>query len=118
MSPAVEQSSKGVNVRYIEVDSALYSESVVFRVCHLFTDRGSLSLERADGSRLRVRMEPRPGVDPEQAIREFNNELINERVRADVAAETRQIRELIVAQAFAEADTSRASQSELNPLGR
>lgn len=111
MSNAVEKSvqttGQDVDVRYVEIDSALYTESVVFRVCHLFTDRCSISLERVDASRLKLRFESRDGVSLDQAIRQFNNELINQRVRADVEAETRKIRELIVAQAFAEADTSR-----------
>ncbi len=96
-----------IDARYVELDSTLYTESVVFRVCHLFTDRCSISLERLDGPRLRLRFQSRDGADPDQAIRQFNNELINQRVRADIAAETQKIRELIVAQAFAEADVGR-----------
>jgi hypothetical protein len=37
-------------------------------------------------------------------VGEFSNELINQQVRRDVANETKAVRELIVAQAFAEAD--------------
>jgi His-Xaa-Ser system protein HxsD len=37
-------------------------------------------------------------------VGEFLNELIDQRVRADIDRETRRIREMIVAQAFAEAD--------------
>jgi His-Xaa-Ser system protein HxsD len=37
---------------------------------------------------------------------EFGNELISQRIRLDLAEETRPVRELIVAQAFAEADLS------------
>jgi His-Xaa-Ser system protein HxsD len=43
---------------------------------------------------------------------EFSNELVNQRVRLDIANETRLIRELIVAQAFAEADLLDRSDSE------
>jgi His-Xaa-Ser system protein HxsD len=43
---------------------------------------------------------------------EFSNELINQKVRLDIAAETRPIRELIVAQAFAEADLLDRTDSE------
>jgi His-Xaa-Ser system protein HxsD len=43
---------------------------------------------------------------------EFSNELVNQRVRLDIANETRSIRELIVAQAFAEADLLDRSDSE------
>ena len=43
---------------------------------------------------------------------EFSNELVNQKVRLDVAAETKAIRELIVAQAFAEADLLGGGDSE------
>lgn len=43
---------------------------------------------------------------------EFSNSLIDERVRRDIAIETMSIRELIVAQAFAEADLLDRSLSE------
>jgi len=43
---------------------------------------------------------------------EFSVALIDERVRRDIAAETMSIRELIVAQAFAEADIIDRSGSE------
>lgn len=103
------QSVPGAKSRHVEIDGALYGESVVFRVCHLFTDRCTVSLERLDSSRLRVMFEAPDNALLDQTIRQFTNELINQRVRADVEAETRKIRELIVAQAFAEADAPRTA---------
>ena len=44
------------------------------------------------------------GEDLQRIIGEFGNELINQRIRAGLSRETKTIRELIVAQAFAEAD--------------
>jgi His-Xaa-Ser system protein HxsD len=53
-----------------------------------------------------------PDCDLHSLAGEFSNELINQRVRLQIASETRAIRELIVAQAFAEADLLDRSLSE------
>ena len=51
-------------------------------------------------------------IEVVKATRTTSNELINQRIRLDIAAETKSIRELIVAQAFAEADLLDRSRSE------
>ena len=93
------------------VDTALYSLEALFRVCYSFTDKCYLYLQPTSPAPvIRVRFS-RKTSDSDLALiaGEFSNELINQKVRMDVAAETRAIRELIVAQAFAESglvDTS------------
>ncbi|MCI0626500.1 MAG: His-Xaa-Ser system protein HxsD [Acidobacteria bacterium] len=88
------------------VDSRTYSIESLFRVCYLFTDRCYLFLTRDEALPIvTVRITKKnANTDLATVAGEFANELINQQVRADIAFETKPIRELIVAQAFAEAD--------------
>ena len=88
----------------IAIDTKLYSLEALFRVCYTFTDRCYLFLQPSDpASIIQVKFSSKtPDADLSGIAAEFSNELINQKVRIDVAAETHAIRELIVAQAFAE----------------
>lgn len=88
------------------VNIDLYSLEALFRVCYLFTDRCYLFLNQSEGSpEVEVRFTRKtPDSDLNAIAGEFSNELINQKVRLDIATETRAIRELIVTQAFTEAD--------------
>ena len=90
----------------IGVSLDLYPLEALFRVCYSFTDKCYLFLEHTEAPDIvKVHFAKKaPGSDLEIIAGEFSNELINQRVRLDIATETRPIRELIVAQAFAEAD--------------
>ncbi len=93
----------------LRIDTTLYPEEAVFRACYAFTDRCYLFLERAGEGALRIQFRPRRGSTKLDAIvGDFGNELINQRIRHTLARETRAIRELIVAQAFAEAPSAGA----------
>jgi len=96
------------------VDTTVYSLEALFRVCYAFTDRCYLFLQQEEGSSVIKVMFTRKTQDCDlpTLVGEFSNELINQRVRLQIAAETRAIRELIVAQAFAEADLLDRSLSE------
>ena len=96
------------------VDTATYSLEALFRVCYAFTDKCYLFLRPENGSSVVRVMFTRkiPDCDLPSLAGEFSNELINQRVRLQVALETRAIRELIVAQAFAEADLLDRTLSE------
>lgn len=87
----------------LSVDSTLYPDEAVFRTCYSFTDRCYMFLQRSDNL-LKIRFRKRrQSADLDSIIHQFGNELINNRIRHSLARETRPIRELIVAQAFAEA---------------
>jgi His-Xaa-Ser system protein HxsD len=110
--PWVEEvTDEGLCVR---VDTAVYSLEALFRVCYAFTDRCYLFLRPEEGSPvIKVMFAGKaPGGDLPSLAGEFSNELINQRVRLQIASETKAIRELIVAQAFAEADLLDRSLSE------
>jgi His-Xaa-Ser system protein HxsD len=96
------------------LDLTVYSLEALFRVCYAFTDRCYLFLAHGESSSsVKVRFARKsPDCDLGAVAGEFSNELINQKVRIDIAAETKPIRELIVAQAFAEADLLDRSMSE------
>lgn len=98
----------------ISVDTEIYSLDALFRTCYLFTDRCYLFLEHQESSPgVRVNFAKKDQASDLHSIAgEFCNELINQKLRRDIAAETRPIRELIVAHAFAEADFLDRSASE------
>jgi His-Xaa-Ser system protein HxsD len=100
------------------VNIDIYSTEALFRVCYLFTDRCYLFLSHDSGSPvIRVRFACKSAdTNINEIVGDFSNELINQKVRLDVAAETKQIRELIVAQAFTEADLLDRNDSEASYL--
>ena len=98
------ESSDDDVVRY-RVNTGLYSKEAVFRACYVFTDRCFLFLEPAGDSAIDIEFRKRrPTADLNDIVGSFANELINQRVRADLARETQDIRQLIVEQAFSGAD--------------
>jgi His-Xaa-Ser system protein HxsD len=91
--------------RQLTVDLSLYGEEGLFRACYAFTDRCFLFLRDAGPSKVTVVFRKRQSPKTLDAlIEEFANELVSQRLRAQLAAETKSVREMIVAQAFAESD--------------
>ncbi len=89
----------------LSVNTSLYTEDAIFRTCYAFTDRCSVLVDRLDHEHVLVELRKREESASLKALGgEFANELVNQRVRAEVASETKLIRDLIVSQAFAEAD--------------
>lgn len=105
----------------IRVNLDIYPLEALFRVCYLFTDRCYLFLSEDEylseqgattANTVRVQFTKKAADCDLNAIAgEFSNELINQKVRLDIATETRLIREMIVTQAFTEADLAQGSQS-------
>jgi His-Xaa-Ser system protein HxsD len=98
-----EVSGESISLR---VDLRVYPLQALFATCYVFTDRCYLHLvPEEDMSVIVVQLARKLAECDLAAIAgEFSNELINQRVRNDVAAATKAVRDLIVAQAFAEAD--------------
>ena len=89
----------------VTIDLAIYPLEVVLRACHAFTARCYVSPRAAADARVQVELTPRDAGDALRDLEgELWNELLDEHLRASIAAETRAIRELLVAQAFCEAD--------------
>jgi His-Xaa-Ser system protein HxsD len=98
-------SSDEVEVLRYPVDTNLYTKEALFRACYQFTDRCYLFLEQSDGDTVTVEFRKREAeAKLQDVVGSFANELINQRVRSDLSRETQAIRELIVAQAFSDAD--------------
>jgi His-Xaa-Ser system protein HxsD len=101
----VTATEEGNEVARLEVDTTLYTSDALFRACYTFTDRCYLFLKQQTAHAIVVEFRKSdPSVSLADVVGAFANELINQRVRAAIASETRAIRERIVAQAFAEAD--------------
>jgi His-Xaa-Ser system protein HxsD len=92
----------------IEIDTQLYSASAAMRAAYKFTDRYHVALQRPSDSaesRLTVILRPKSAsqiVDEPRLRGDFLNELLDQRLRETLEAEFGAVRELIVAQAFAD----------------
>ncbi len=88
----------------ITIDLAIYPLELVLRTCHAFTARCYV-FPRIDNGQVLVELVAHDERDALDALAgEFANALLDFRLRALIADETRTIRELLVAQAFCEAD--------------
>jgi His-Xaa-Ser system protein HxsD len=89
----------------ISIDLAIYPLELVLRTCHAFTARCYVSPHMEENGRIAVAFQPRDERDSLRDLAgQFSNALLDSRVRALIADETRAVRELLVAQAFCEAD--------------
>jgi His-Xaa-Ser system protein HxsD len=89
----------------LRVDRQVYSDEAIFRTCYIFTDRCYLFLDRDGSDHISIRFRRRQANgDLRRVVDEFGNELINQRLRIDLARDTRDIRQLIVSRAFADAE--------------
>ena len=96
----------GHSVR-LDLAVAVYPQDVILRTAYAFTDRVAVHVDTASDSRISVSLVPlRPEVDVGAVITEFTNALLDFRLRRDIGAETQMIRDLVIAQAFVEADLS------------
>jgi len=91
--------------RQLTVELPLYGREGLLRACYAFTDRCFLFLREAGPSKVTVVFRKRQSPKTLDAlVEEFANELVGQSLRAQLAAETKSVRELIVTQAFAESD--------------
>ncbi|HKU51152.1 MAG TPA: His-Xaa-Ser system protein HxsD [Nitrospira sp.] len=111
------------SVLALEIDVSIYESSAIFRAAYKFTDRCYIFLARAEeASFLIVTFRAKKeGQDLSDLIGLFCNELIDQQIRQELAREAGPVREIIVAQAFAEGnllDSLRDEGSyEEDPLG-
>jgi His-Xaa-Ser system protein HxsD len=107
----------------IEVDLSLYSLQAVFRACYKFTNHCYLFLSHTeDPSWLAVTLLAKDGKQNSHNLAgELYNEFLDQQIREALSFEMGPIRELIVAQAFAEGNLLDSMRDEGNyqedPLG-
>jgi His-Xaa-Ser system protein HxsD len=98
------------------IDTSIYPVDVVERTCFAFTARAYVFMVSCAENAIRVDIAPKEHDDDAAALAgEFGNALLEQSLRARIAAETRTIRELIVAQAFCEGDLLDRRDSEAEP---
>ena len=81
----------------MRIDLALYPLDVVLCTAHAFIARGDVFVRGIENGAVVVEIEP-------ALERDFTNVLLDNCLRVRIAEETKNIRELLVAQAFCEAD--------------
>jgi His-Xaa-Ser system protein HxsD len=98
----------------IELDSLAYPLRAVQEAAYRFADRLHIAITLADDSRVRVEFAAKNLLTSEDTlrfiIREFQNVLLDQVLRLQIASETVAIRNLILAQAF-------SATSLLDPIG-
>jgi His-Xaa-Ser system protein HxsD len=101
----------GADHGVIRVSRSVYGLPAIFRACYRFTDRHYLYLRPDGPDDILVFIKPKtPPGDLDQVMGAFANDLIDQRLRLDISRETQGVRELIVAQAFAEGNLLPESQ--------
>jgi His-Xaa-Ser system protein HxsD len=98
----------------LDLSLVSYPTEVIVRTAYDFTDRLFIHTDpAADGQRATVTLVCKRGdTDLAVLIGEFTNALLDHRLRRDIALETKMIRDLIVAQAFIEADLLDHSEAD------
>jgi len=88
-------------MRLVTVDTSIYSLKAVLKSAYSFTARAYLHLQYRDATVIEVRIRPKRATeDPESVVFDFLNDLIDQRLRDLIAAETEQTRDLILAHAL------------------
>ena len=107
------QCGRGVR---IELDRRVYDLETIFRAAYAFTDRSYVYLRRIDEDRVEVWLTPKEeGPQPESLGGAFLNELIDQRVRRDVAIETQVVRDALIEAALRPSQPRRDHPSDLDP---
>ncbi len=84
----------------IKIRKELYSRQSVFKAAYHFTDRCYLFVD-ADETSYMITITPKDGYEDVLLQEQFQNELIAQAAREEVARSTKTIRELILGRAFA-----------------
>ncbi len=106
----------GEGATSFDVEVRVYSIEVIFRSAYEFTDRCFVYLTEPRDGVIRVHLAVRtPSDQPRELVGAFLNALVDFRLRERIERETRTIRDLLVAQAFAEGDLLDRSDCEAEP---
>jgi His-Xaa-Ser system protein HxsD len=114
--PWVQHSASGLTMH---VDVVVYPIEVVLRACHTFTNRCYVFPRTVGEGTVAIDFVPRDSSQTSlcELAGAFTNILLDFRLRDIIAAETSAIRELLVTQAFCEADLLDRRQSESDEYG-
>ena len=91
----------------LRVSVKVYGLDAIFQAAYKFTDRAYLFLRPDDADHVIIEFRSRADRDVgSDLVGLFSNELIDQRLRGAIAAETKLIRDTIYAQAFQPTDPS------------
>ena len=96
----------------VTIDLSIYPLDAVLRACHTFTARCSVFARHSGEGQVSVELTPRDEEASGDLAGDFSNALLDACLRVRIAEETRAIRELLVTQAFCEADLLDRGDSE------
>lgn len=101
------------------LENAHYSDSMLHKCFYWYTRDYQVLIEPLDEGRSRVRLQPKEGAAfPAAILDQVHNDLLDFRLREMVAEETRTVRELLIAKAFAHYDTEQPLRTGISdPVG-
>lgn len=85
-----------------DIDAGKYGLAAVRYAAYAVSGSAYVFLTPLAGSRVRVELEPKPGACRASLLKRFRLELQDEKLRARVAAESAQLKELLLARALSE----------------
>ena len=105
-----------------EFDSRVYRLSAVKKAAYRFGDRCCANVEVASDNCIRVQIQPRVVSESVSDLEfEFRNEVLDQELREQIAAETERIRNLILAEAFSKVsiinEAGDSADYRTDPLG-
>ncbi len=95
------------NEKSVEIKVGLYSLESIYKACYHFLEKFYVRLDGDPKEAVMVYFRPKSGTPEkslEEALGDFQNELIHQALRAKVSASNQKIREYIVTQALAAAE--------------
>jgi His-Xaa-Ser system protein HxsD len=101
-------------VAHVQLD--IYGLDPLLKAVHNFTDRCHVHLEHVDNNAVLCRFSvTADNVDTEQIAGEFLNEVLDQTLRARLAANTEPVRRLLLAHAFSKANLLHPELDEAKP---
>ena len=105
----------------IIVDKALYSKEAIFKTLYWYSDRFITLVDQLPPNHLQIQLEPITPMDIEEiekAFKQFNQDLIDFQLRQIIHEETKNLRDLITAKAFADGDLDEMPSGDItDPVG-
>ena len=106
----------------LRFDASVYRLDAIKKAAYRFSDRCFAQIKSIDVNEVEVTLRSRKSdIDPDDLIGSFSNEVLDQELRATVAAETAGIRDLLIAQAFSATtlldNAGERASYEADPLG-
>jgi len=115
MNPSIQAAK---NLARIQVDEKLFPREVVVSAAYMFLDRCYVRLEQAPRRQVLVQIKGKKKLSKNQLANlaeEFENELLHQLIRRQVAERTEGLREVIVGRALFSAEPAEAEAAEDEP---